>query len=412
MTMKKVEREQLDEFFKSGLTVPEIREVDEDWARMKTILLENEKRKGVSYVIILSSIAAVMLLVSSVFFYSPKPIPKVENIKINNPEKAKPVLQDTSTDPFNAIADSVLNFSESLVNASLEVPGRNDKGLASSDKLKNITRSLDNFEDTLLRDFVTNNITDTASKGDIITANSSIDITTDPSAKPIVSLTEVSSVISESMVSKEQNNDRKNLTPSKNRFSLSFNLAPDVSGVENLKNTTMGYSVGTSLSYNFYKKFSIEAGIAYGSKVYETNFSNYKPVSSYVFRVNPSDVSANCEVLDVQLNLAYNLFNKGKNGLGFAAGLSSYVMLQEKYAFRYANTATRGPRRYNVENQNKHYLGVANLILSYKRNLTNNTSLSFNPYYKLPLTDIGYGNIRLRSAGLSIGFITNFKKSE
>ncbi len=45
--------------------------------------------------------------------------------------------------------------------------------------------------------------------------------------------------------------------------------------------------------------------------------------------------------------------------------------------------------------------------VSYKRNITNDIKFAFNPYLKLPLTDLGYGNIRLRSAGMSVGVVTN-----
>ena len=406
--MENLDKEGLDEFFKTGLTAPEVSEVDEDWNRMKSILLKKDKTRVIYYMILASSVAAVILLVFSILFYSQNPIQKDENIKTNNPKKDQPVLQDKATEQFNIIADSVPHFSESSINRSLEIPDMLYKAFATTDTLKKISLSPESFPDNLRMDLAPNTGIDTSSKDNAIAANSSIDL----SGKPIATLADNSDVSSDSIVLKTQNRDIKNPKPSKNRFSLSFNLAPDLSGVENLKNTTMGYSIGTSLSYNFYKKFSIETGIAYGSKVYETDFSNYKPASSYVFPVRPFNVSANCEVLDVQLNLAYNLINKGKNGFGVAAGLSSYFMLQEKYAFFYGYSAWRGPRRYNIKNQNQHYLGVANLVLSYKRNLTNNTSLSFNPYYKLPLTDIGYGNIRLRSAGLNIGLTTNFKKSE
>lgn len=410
MRMENLDKEELDEFFKTGLTTPEVSEVDEDWSRMKNILLKKDKTRALYNMIIVSSVAAVILMIFSVLFYSENLLQIDETIKTNNPKKDEPASLDKATEQFDIIADSVPHFSESSINKSLEIPDMLYKALVNTDTFKKISPASDNFQDNFPRDLATNTGLDTSSKNEIIAADSSIDQSEGLLTKQTSTFPDNSNVILDSPVIKTLNTDRINPKTSKNRLSLSFNLAPDISGVENLNNTTMGYSIGTSLSYNFYKKFSIETGIAYGSKVYKTDFSNYKPANAYVFPVRPYDVSANCEVLDVQLNLAYNLINKGKNGFGLAAGLSSYFMLQEKYAFR--NNSWRGPRRYNIKNQNQHYLGVANLVLSYKRNLTNNTSLSFNPYYKLPLTDIGYGNIRLRSAGLSIGFTTNFKKSE
>lgn len=405
--MKKAEREQLDEFFKSGLMAPEVSEVDEDWERMKSILLRKGKNRVAYYWIGMLSLAALMLIVFSVFFYSADPVQEVENTKANNSKKDEPDLADKANGSSLTIRDSEPDSSERPTNVSVEIQATPEQDRSGSDHLKNV--NIPDFEDIPLREFATKQ-GDTSSGKEVIAAMVSTDPTGVLPAEQTASRIDVANIISDSLVAGKQNTRSENPKPAKNRLFLSFNLGSDRSGVENLNNTTVGYSIGTSLSYNFYKKFSIETGIAYGSKVYETDFSNYKPANPYRFAVRPGKVSADCEILDVQLNLAYNLINKGKNEFGFAAGLSSYFMLQEKYTL--SSSSWRVPRRYNIKNQNQYYLGVANLVLSYKRNLTNNTSLSFSPYYKLPLTDIGYGNIRLRSAGLSIGITTNLKKPE
>lgn len=79
----------------------------------------------------------------------------------------------------------------------------------------------------------------------------------------------------------------------------------------------------------------------------------------------------------LKLNLAYTLLKKGKSSIGVGA-----------------------------------FFGIANLNLSYKMSLANNVKLAFNPYLKLPITDLGNGNIRLRAAGMSVGVITNLNKNK
>src|SRR5690606_21414563 len=62
--MKNTEREELDEYFKTGLTLPEVSEVDEDWIRMKVILQKNKRsRKLINSFLAASSVAAVLLIV-------------------------------------------------------------------------------------------------------------------------------------------------------------------------------------------------------------------------------------------------------------------------------------------------------------------------------------------------------------
>lgn len=184
-------------------------------------------------------------------------------------------------------------------------------------------------------------------------------------------------------------------------FSFSVYAGPDINGVNNLKNIDGGISGGITLSYAFKPKWSVSAGAAYAKKLYNTGFSNYKPRSNYKFPVNPSGVDADCRLLDVPLNINYTAWSKKGQELRLSAGLSSYFMLSEDYHFKYDNAAVQSPKYYEVKNKNKHYLGVVNLGVEYQKSVSKNLKIGISPYVKLPVTDIGYGNVRLQSAGIT-----------
>ncbi len=407
--MKK-EKEELDEFFKSGLTLPEVREVDEDWDRMKVILLKNEDRKKYSYyTVLISSFAAVLLLIFSLMFYSGME-ENPGDLKVGSIPKSEDSLPRVVRDKSDPEISSLENSGSPRETVSRE-PNRNYGSLPAVVLPASDEINAENDRTVI----AIRPAADTAAGEKVLAVVNPAPAINDL-PDPVKASNSVTTGARSDTAAKESryNKDDERMTAEseKSRFSLSLNLSPDLSGVRSMQNTRVGYSVGASLMYNITDKLGIETGIAYGIKSYATDFSNYRPNSNYVFPVKPYEVDADCEVVDLQLNLAYKLLNTNKYSLGFGAGISSYLMLEERYTFRYANTSSRGPRRYNIENQNKHYLGVAALNLSYQRKLANNISLAFNPFLKLPLTDIGYGNIRLRSAGMSIGVITNFNKSK
>ncbi|HEY0895043.1 MAG TPA: hypothetical protein VGE15_00695 [Sphingobacteriaceae bacterium] len=204
--------------------------------------------------------------------------------------------------------------------------------------------------------------------------------------------------------------------PFKSSLSFSVFAGPDINGVNNLKNTGRGTSAGIALTYHVLPRLSISTGIGYAKKLYSTDFSNYRPNTSYTFPTNPTMVDADCRVLDIPLNLNYTVWQKKTNAIGISAGMSSYLMLREDYDYEYGYSygGKPGPGHYGVKNQNRHYLGVMNLGVEYQKKLGKELSIGISPYVKLPVTDIGYGNVKLESAGITTSLNFNLRglKSE
>ncbi len=204
--------------------------------------------------------------------------------------------------------------------------------------------------------------------------------------------------------------------PFKSSLSFSVFAGPDINGVNNLKNTGRGTSAGIAVTYHVLPRLSISTGVGYAKKLYSTDFSNYRPNTSYTFPTNPSIVDADCRVLDIPLNLNYTIWQKKTNAIGISAGMSSYLMLREdyEYDYDYAYGGRPGPHHYGVKNQNRHYLGVMNLGVEYQKKLNRDLSVGVSPYVKLPVTDIGYGNVKLESAGITTSLNFNLRglKSE
>ena len=76
-------------------------------------------------------------------------------------------------------------------------------------------------------------------------------------------------------------------------------------------------------------------------------------------------------------------------------------MKKEKYKYEYVYpSGTSYSYTHTVNNENKHYFSILTLSGGYTRKISNRLSLTAEPYIKIPLTGIGYCNVKLNSAGL------------
>jgi hypothetical protein len=82
-------------------------------------------------------------------------------------------------------------------------------------------------------------------------------------------------------------------------------------------------------------------------------------------------------------------------------GISSFIMKKESYDYQYKTPAGQTWNYLKeISNENKHFFSVLTLSGGYQYKINNRISLIAEPYIKLPLKGIGYGAIKLNSAGL------------
>lgn len=195
------------------------------------------------------------------------------------------------------------------------------------------------------------------------------------------------------------------------QFALSVLGSTDINGVGSFQGGSQGKgnTVGLLFSVGVSKRFTFSTGAVYSSKPYITGFNNYH--TAYQFPTDPLNVKADCRVLDIPLNVDYSLFGNYRNKLSIGTGLSSYIMLREHYQYNYANTYVTGPASYTVPNTNKYFLGVLNLQATYQRQLNSKFGLSVQPFMKLPLTNIGAGQVKLQTTGVALGITWNLNST-
>jgi len=191
----------------------------------------------------------------------------------------------------------------------------------------------------------------------------------------------------------------KMLRPDANLI-LTAMAAPDITTAKSSMSSKISSNFGVLGTYVLSPKFSLTSGAVYSRKFYNSG-GTAPAVNSYTSGAD-WEVKADCNVLDIPVNVNYTLLHKKRLSVRVNTGLSSYFMLKEKYEFI---TGQPGPDQeistLEVNNQNKHLFGVANVSLSFDHQLTQSLSVGVQPFAKLPLTGIGNGDVNLKSAGVS-----------
>jgi hypothetical protein len=195
------------------------------------------------------------------------------------------------------------------------------------------------------------------------------------------------------------------------QFAVSVLASSDLNGVNSsFQQSKIGGNFGALFSVTFAKKWTITTGATYDIKPYMTGFDNYH--TAYEFKTNPSSVDANCRMLDIPININYQVYSHQANRITLGTGLSSYFMLREDYKFNYADPyTTSGPTNYTVINKNRNILSVLNIDATYTHQINSKVGITVQPYFKIPLSDVGVSQVRLQSSGVALGFSWNINTS-
>ncbi|MFD3001821.1 hypothetical protein ACFS7Z_15715 [Pontibacter toksunensis] len=190
-------------------------------------------------------------------------------------------------------------------------------------------------------------------------------------------------------------------------------VAPDWTTVKFKEPDGISANAGLLLSIPLTKKLSLVTGAVWANKVYSAYPKDYSPSSGYWNSYYlPESIDATCMVLDIPLNLQYQVHAWDKNIIAIQAGLSSYIMLKENYTYNYNSGYGRYSKSVKYANEYLHLFGVQNVSVSYARRISPALSVGVEPFIKVPLTGIGAGHVKLSSAGVffKAGYTLQLKK--
>lgn len=456
--MKKSDENKLDQLFRNGLNDPESKPADfreEDWLAMEALLDEkkNRKRKIIWLYWASAGIAALLLL----FFgwnwlgnNGTKPDKPIAGIRRQAPDA------ETQNQPLTDRKGVTEKWHGQLVP---QIP-RDAKQQLAANKVSNPDFRQRQHSASYS---ATDSSAYPATRLSSLTALSIHTININPSIEPLLKPVLTAHNIPRSLRSLPDSmawlttakEEVKPKVKSRVLLSLALLTAPDLNKAGAGGENKLGGNAGIQVSAYITKRLSITTGAAYALKPYRIGRGQSNVLSQYFAAANSSSlaitaanaqkgtvllgttgtgpattglatakpatliaasipspltgVMANCTVLDIPVNINYQVAGNARRSLSAGAGLSSYFMLTEHYSFSYADNSVRD---LHVTNRNQHIMGVLNLNTTYQQQVRPNLKLLVQPYLKLPITQIGQEQVNLQSAGIAIGFSWNLSPAK
>jgi len=424
---------EIDELFKRGLSDPEIPFNELDWARMERKLDEKKKRKIIPlWVFTASGIAAAVLIFLFWFLSGPSVSEKnskdsladhvakpglkkqtplqgtdsanaglaaelngnrlTDSIKINQPA---PANEEMALNPFNPPAEPIRAPSVNPVNplapVFTPVPEYSPVQNSLAAGMEKNTIKIVSPSPVKAPEKLNMPLSDSA-----ILAQKAMALAMSKDPLERINHTDIARSVQKKM------DGALSTQPS---LILSAMAAPDISSGQNNKSSKVSSNLGVLATYALGSKFSVTSGAIYARKLYNSGGTTAGGGGSiYTPATGPGEweVKADCNVLDIPLNVNYKLMNKKKLSVSVNTGLSSYFMLKEKYD--YIVDQPGQPQQVTTtefSNQNQHIFGIANVSVSFDHQISQTLSVGVQPFAKLPLTGIGNNDVNLKSAGVS-----------
>ena len=202
-------------------------------------------------------------------------------------------------------------------------------------------------------------------------------------------------------------------TTSKFPFSVSLMGGADWTTVKFTHKEQAGYNAGLTFTWHFAKNFSVTTGAVYMKKNYSADGKDYHPPKGYWTNyITLDEVNGSCWMIDIPLNLRYDFATGKKSSFFGSAGASTYLMDKESYTYHYWNNGNYYKRHWENNDNSNHVFSILNLSAGYEKTVTKNISAQIEPYIKLPMAGIGFGNMQMSSYGLNfaIRYHPQFKK--
>ena len=185
-------------------------------------------------------------------------------------------------------------------------------------------------------------------------------------------------------------------------------LAPDFTAIDYGSPGKSGFNAGVMFDYALTSRFMLTAGAVWSRKLY--NQAN--PEKSYGQGGSSWKVDrlyGDCRIVDIPVNVAYYFGGSRKTNWFVAAGVSSYIMLEEEYVF----TVRRYNHDYeyieNYANGNSEWGSMLNVSVGMQHQIARRWFVQGEPFLKAPLKGVGEGKVNLVSTGVffSVKYLLN-----
>ncbi len=190
------------------------------------------------------------------------------------------------------------------------------------------------------------------------------------------------------------------------KFGVRLMMAPDINTVGSANPFALGDSYGVLFEYQFINRLRVQVGAVRTVKKYVSGPADYyNPIGFWTYGVKPATIEADCKILDLPLNVRWDAIRRSRYDLFINSGLSSYLMLNERYDYKYAppnDNNTHLKQNWEKSRGSDHFFSTFNLSVGYERQLKKGFTVQIEPYLKLPIKGVGFAAVDIYSTGLLI----------
>lgn len=202
----------------------------------------------------------------------------------------------------------------------------------------------------------------------------------------------------------EKNTIAINSGKSKNKAPIVFgaSFGTDQSRIHGTKPGSFGWSGGITFQYDLTNRISVNSGFTITKKFYEAKSKDFHPPKHYwTSYVNLQSVVGDCQMWEIPVQIRYDLFSNKSNSVFLNTGIANYIMRQQSYEYHYLN-GNNNPavRKWETSSQSNYWMGILNISAGFEKNLNRKLSFQLEPYIKIPLKGVGFGNMDISSYGM------------
>ena len=443
--------EKIDDLIQDAASNVHLAFNEEAWQKMEVLLDKKEKRRRIIFWWWLTPLALVLLVTSIYYLYSgnnnlqstEKKISATNSLQTESNKKNMPIVFESNSNLLKQKAydnkkitnnsKTVSELQENINKANELIPTQKETSVTNSFTLKksitnrqknssvnrtetsNATKqttthfSGENNRTTIKTltaketsetknvDVRNNKTTEQQQKTTTLTAKEKDTITITQKKKNQDSSVTINDSTKNNITNKTKSKPKKSVL---SNFEISITGAADMTTVKFKKTDAISTAFGFGITYFLNKKISISTGIGIAKKLYNADSVDYKKVSYLPWYSRLTNIAANCRVIEVPLNIQYNLKTKGSTSWIAVAGISNYFMKSEDYVYEYTVSGVPKTAAYSYSNKNNHLLSIVNLALAYRKTINTQWSWQVAPFAKIPLTGVGEGKVQLSSIGL------------
>jgi len=196
------------------------------------------------------------------------------------------------------------------------------------------------------------------------------------------------------------------------KFYGSLYTGPEFSLIRFQHINAPGFKVGIALGYRINRKFNLELGLQREKLNYYTNGKYFdKSGLNIKDAVELENLNAKSSITSVPVTLRYNLQSKNNSHFYIGAGFNALVLTHtESYQYTVNKNGNENDhsKSYKSVTGPKYFTSI-NANAGYENKLNNWCNFKIEPYYQLPVSNLGVGKLPVTSFGINIGIVKNLK---